>query len=273
MFHCTLRLGSASRLEIFCIAAFLATLFGSSSSLATPRYAAMVGQNCNLCHHNPTGGGMRSLYASQYLMPTRFAMKAIAEGEPSPVNPKIGDNVTLGADLRTFHLWEEDRESGNNFINMQGSAYLAFEPDPKYSLYLHEEVGQGSAEAYELYAMGYVLPANGYLKVGKFVPSVGWKFPDHRSFVRREFVFLPQVPPHSDTRIEAGAYPGSFSLEASVLNGNFLVPRDNDNELAFCARGAWRYTGGQSGFTIACKRAMLMLAIVMLEWSRSPLKT
>ena len=191
---------------------------------------------------------MRSLYASQYLMPTRFAMKAIAEGEPSPVNPKIGDNVTLGADLRTFHLWEEDRESGNNFINMQGSAYLAFEPHPKYSLYFHEEFGQGSAEAYELYAMGYVLPANGYLKVGKFVPSFGWKFPDHRSFVRREFVFLPQFPPHSDTGIEAGAYPGSFSLEASVLNGNFLVPRDNDNELALCARGAWRYTGGQSGF-------------------------
>jgi hypothetical protein len=230
--------------------AFSAGMLTATPSQATPRYSAVVGQNCSLCHHNPTGGGMRSLYASQYLMPTRFAMKAIGEGEPSPVNPQIGDNVIVGADLRTFYLYEEDRDSGNNFINMQGSAYLAFQPDPKYSLYFHEEFGQGSAQAYELYAMGFILPANGYAKVGKFVPSFGWKFPDHRSFVRREFVFLPTFPPHSDTGIELGAYPGPFSIEASVLNGNFLSPRDTDNEVAFCARGAWRYTGGKSGFNV-----------------------
>ena len=241
---------SSAKLGFFSVATFVAGLFLSTVCLATPRYSAMVGQNCNLCHHNPTGGGMRSLYASQYLMPTRFAMKAIGESEPAPVNPQIGDNVTVGADLRTFYLWEEDRPSGNNFINMQGSAYLAFQPDPKYSLYIHEEFGQGSAQAYELFAMGYVLPANGYVKVGKFVPSFGWKFPDHRSFVRREYVFLPPFPPHSDTGIEAGLYPGSFSVEASVSNGNFLSPRDNDNEVAFCARGAWRYTGGKSGLNV-----------------------
>jgi hypothetical protein len=238
-----------SKLAFFCLALNLAGLLLTTSSSATPRYAAVVGQNCNLCHHNPTGGGMRSLYASQYLLPTRFAMKAIGEGAPAPVNPQIGDNVTIGADLRTFYLYEEDRPSGNNFINMQGSAYLAFQPDPKYSLYIHEEFGQGAAQAYELFAMGYVLPASGYLKVGKFVPSFGWKFPDHRSFVRREFVFLPNNPPHSDTGIEVGAYPGPFSIEASVLNGEFRSSRDDDNELAFCARGAWRYTN-KNGFNV-----------------------
>jgi hypothetical protein len=217
---------------------------------ATPRYSAIVGQNCNLCHHNPTGGGMRSLYASQYLMPTRFAMKAIAEGEAAPVNPQIGDNVTVGADLRTFHLYEEDREAGNNFITMQGSAYLAFQPDAKFSMYMHQEFGQGAAQAYELYAMGYVLPANGYVKVGKLVPSFGWKFPDHRSFVRREFVIFPPFPPHSDTGIEAGAYPGPFSIEASVLNGQFQSPRDSDRDLAFSARGSWRFTESSMGLNL-----------------------
>jgi hypothetical protein len=194
---------------------------------------------------------MRSLYASQYLLPTRFAMKAMAEGEDPPVNPQIGDNVTVGADLRTFHLYEEGRQTGGNFINMQGSVYLAIQPDPRYSLYVHQEFGQGSAQAYELYAMGYVLPANGYVKIGKLVPAFGWKLPDHRAFVRREFVFLPAFPPHSDTGIEVGAYPGSFSLEASVLNGEFRSARDNDRNLAFAGRGAWRFTHGRTGINVA----------------------
>jgi hypothetical protein len=229
----------------------LGSLVLAATAEATPRYAATVGQNCNLCHHNPTGGGMRSLYASQYLMPKRFAMKAIGEGEESPVNPQIGDEVTIGADLRTFHLWDDDREAGGNFLQMQGAVYLAFEPAPGWSLYLHEEFGQGAAEAYEVYGMGYVLPKNGYVKVGKFAPAFGWKVPDHRAFTRREYVFLPPFPPHADTGVEAGIYPGPFSLEASVTNGTFSVPRDSDRDLAYAARGAYRYTNGKRGINLS----------------------
>ncbi len=193
---------------------------------------------------------MRSLYASQYLLPTRFAMKAIPEGDPAPVNPQIGDNVTIGADLRTFHLWDDDREEGGNFLEMQGSVYLAFQPHARWSLYVHEEFGQGAAQAYELYGMGYVLPENGYVKVGKFVPAFGWKVPDHRSFTRREYVFLPPFPPHGDTGIEAGIYPGPFAIEASVTNGEIGRPRDTNRDLAYSARGAYLYTNGKRGINL-----------------------
>jgi hypothetical protein len=178
-------------------------------------------------------------------------MKALAEEDAAPVNPQIGDNVTIGTDLRAFHLWEDDREAGGNFINMQGAVYLAFQPDPRFSLYIHEEFGQGAAEAYELFAMGYVLPKNGYLKVGRFVPPFGWKVPDHRAFTRREYVFLPTFPPHGDTGVEAGIYPGPFSLEASVTNGSFRSPRDSNRDLAYTARGAYRYTDGKRGINLA----------------------
>ena len=34
-----------------------------------PRYSARYGQDCNLCHVNPTGGGQRTTYATQYIVP------------------------------------------------------------------------------------------------------------------------------------------------------------------------------------------------------------
>lgn len=230
------------RLTLVAVAFFVAC-----PAFATPRLSSIVGQNCNLCHLNPTGGGLRSLYASQYLLPTRFAMAARSEEEKPPVNPQIGDDVTIGADLRVFHLAEEDREAGNNFVTMQGSLYLAFQLDPKFSLYLHEELGQGNALAYEIFGLGYVFPWNGYLKAGKFVPAFGWKVPDHRAFTRREFVFLPTFPPHSDTGIEFGVSPGPFTLEASITNGEFRSPRDSDRDFAYTARGSFRMTDAVGG--------------------------
>ncbi len=217
------------------------------ASAATPRLASIVGQNCNLCHHNPTGGGLRSLYASQYLVPTRLAARPLPEGAKAPVNPQIGDDVTVGADLRFFHLKEEDQVAGNNFLTMQASVYLAFQPDPRASLYIHQEFGQGSAQAYEVYAMGYVLPKTGYVKIGKFIPAFGWKVPDHRAFTRREYVFFPPFPPQADTGVEAGIYPGPVSLEASITNGEFRGSRDTNEELAFTARGSVRGASSRFG--------------------------
>ena len=65
---------------------------------ATPRYSMKVGQQCNLCHHNPSGGGLRSLYASQYLLPTRLAMVVKPESELETMNPRIGENVVAMCD-------------------------------------------------------------------------------------------------------------------------------------------------------------------------------
>ena len=41
---------------------------------ALPRYSARYEQNCSLCHVNPSGGGMRSGYATQQLIPKEIAM-------------------------------------------------------------------------------------------------------------------------------------------------------------------------------------------------------
>lgn len=186
---------------------------------------------------------MRDLYASQYLLPTRLAMETTPESELGAVNPQIGDNVVIGADLRTFFLRRDDRNVRTNFVEMQGSVYLSFLLSPRFSAYVHEDLGQGSATTYEIYGLGYFFGGKSYVRAGKFVPSFGWKVPDHRSFTRREFVFLPSFPPHSDTGIEVGLYPGSFTLQASMTNGEYRSAFDTNEDFAWTTRGSYRYTG------------------------------
>jgi hypothetical protein len=226
-------------------------LLGATPSLSTPRYSMRAGQNCLLCHQNPSGGGMRSEYASQSLMRERLAMSCAGGGgqgaEVLP-SPRLGDNVVLGADMRTALLDRTDQDTGNNFLLMQGSLYVSFELEPRVSLYVQEEFGQGAARAFELYALGFLLPASGYVKVGRFVPAFGWKYDDHRAFTRREFVFLPAFPPHSDTGVEVGFLPGPLSLQMAATNGEFASAREQNDELAWTARGELRhdFAGGHA---------------------------
>ncbi len=56
-------------------AVLLAALLAGTPALALPRYAATYGQSCVLCHENPTGGGLRNLYATQYLIPEEIAAR------------------------------------------------------------------------------------------------------------------------------------------------------------------------------------------------------
>lgn len=209
---------------------------------ATPRYSAIVGQDCNLCHINPTGGGLRDPYASQYLLPTRLAMQVGGRTDEAIANPQISDDLVVGADLRTMWLWQENKDAGNNFREMQGALYFALGlGDPRYKIYVHQEFGQRDVNV-EAFGLAYILPANGYVKAGRMIPAFGWKVADHRSFARRDFVFLPQFPPHSDTGVEVGLYPADFTLEASVTNGQFQSPVDANDSVALTGRTSWKWT-------------------------------
>ena len=221
-------------------------LLTPAQGLAVPRYGLRAGQNCALCHQNPDGGGARSTYASQYLIPTRLAMvrKSHDPNAEPATNPQISKDLVIGADLRTFWLGQEDRDSHNNFVQMEGALYVTLQLDPRLSAYIHEELGQGSATAYELFGMGWLAPGTAYVKVGRFVPAFGWRPSDHRTFTRRDFVFLPTNPPQSDTGIELGLRHGPFELELGLMNGEFASAFELNDELAFVARGAAMRTVG-----------------------------
>ena len=96
------------------------TLLVAATAHALPRYSARYGQACILCHENPTGGGLRSEYATQYLVPQELAASG-AEDEPFP--SLLNDRILLGADLRTLAHREEGGRGG--LLAMQSDVYLS----------------------------------------------------------------------------------------------------------------------------------------------------
>lgn len=212
----------------------LSALFCAAEAVAVPRYSARYEQKCALCHTNPSGGGQRTLYASQYLVP-----EEIAWSKPKPevlegINPEIAKNIIIGTDFRMIHTASDDDASGRNFFQMQGDIYLNFQMDEQLSLYYD----RGITTSYELFGLWQGLPLAGYVKAGRFVPSYGWRFDDHTMFVRDDLGFMP--PANSDVGVEFGLAPGRSDIQLAVVNGNRGATFDNDQKLAAVFSGAYR---------------------------------
>jgi hypothetical protein len=198
----------------------VAVLALASSAQALPRYAAEYGQSCTLCHENPTGGGLRTEYATQFLIPEEIAAQGwipfAGEGLLAQPGAAITPNITIGADLRTL-AWQREGGSGDVFA-MQGDLYLNLRLSPTASAYLE----QGLSGSGETYALLRTLPLDGYLKAGRFIPDYGWRFADHRMFNRRYLMDAagsesPAVLYNSG--LEVGVSPGPLVISGSALSG------------------------------------------------------
>jgi hypothetical protein len=192
---------------------------------AVPRYAARYGQRCGLCHVNPSGAGMRTAYASQQLVPEELAWGRGTDSLSLP-GPQLSPTVSIGADFRELYVGSTHRASNLDFFQMQGDLYVAFQLDPKTTLYFD----RGMSNSYELFGTAYVLPLTGYVKAGRFVPSYGWKFDDHTMYVRSELGLAP--PLNSDVGIELGLQPGPLDMQLGLVNGSRGSTLDTDNSLA-----------------------------------------
>jgi hypothetical protein len=116
---------------------------------------------------NPSGGGLRTLYASQYLVPKEMAWKAPSDSIMARIDPEISKGVLIGTDFRMLHRYSDDDQPQTNFFAMQGDIYLDFQMDPNLSLYFDK----GISSSYEIFGMWQGLPLTGYVKAGRFVPA------------------------------------------------------------------------------------------------------
>jgi len=202
-----------------------------------PRYAARYEQNCSLCHVNPTGGGMRTAYASQKLIPQELALRPGSAPTLAGLDAMINKNIGIGADLRELYLAEspgspEPVQQG--FFLMQANIYLSFQLDSTTTLYFD----RGQSSTYEVFGMNYPRPWF-YVKVGRFTPAYGWKYDDHTMFVRSELGFFP--PLHTDVGLELGFLPKRFDVQIDVVNGNRGSLQDNDRHLAESVNAIYRF--------------------------------
>lgn len=204
---------------------------------AVPRYAARYGQRCTLCHIDPTGGGQRSAYAAQALVPRELSTFLLSEEQIAALDPGLGRSLSIGADLRTIYH-RSDREpqaqSYENFLQMQSSVHLALQLSPRFVA----RVTQGQSGTREAYGLAYLLPWHGWLKAGRFVPNYGWRLADHTQVVRE--ALGRSAPLDTDTGVELGVAPGSWQWTLSGTNGAAGSALDDDDELAWTSQVAWR---------------------------------
>lgn len=86
--------------------------FMATQADTVPRYSARYEQNCNLCHYNPTGGGQRDLYATQYIVPEEMTLSSYDSEKATLFDPQLSESVVLGADLRTFFVEHNKTDLG-----------------------------------------------------------------------------------------------------------------------------------------------------------------
>jgi hypothetical protein len=214
----------------------IVVLISARTSFATPNLSARYGQDCHLCHVNPTGGGMRNSYVTQYIGPMELPLKPLSAHEKTRwPNPKITDQISIGTDLRFLYVAPDNiaTESGvldNTFYQMQGDVYLAFEPDPQFTIYLD----RGLRGGYEVFVLARVLPMHGYLKAGQFVPDLGWRWDDHTHYTREKIGL--DFPGATEAGIELGLSPGDWALTTGVYNSSQGAALDNNSQKAIVGR-------------------------------------
>lgn len=214
------------RLPLFLI---LLSILTFQFSEALPKFATRQGAKCQSCHINPTGKGMRSTFGSTY---GREELPMASYKEATDIeeySPALNDFFTIGMDYRTLFFYEPKGNEAS-FFQMQGDLYFDLRLNKKFRIYFDKGLYSG----FEVFGLAKVLPLEGYIKVGKFMPTYGLKIDDHNAFIRGgqygggEFksVFPSGYPNglrfgerSEDTGVELGFSPSIFTFNVGIFNG------------------------------------------------------
>src|SRR5271170_3579625 len=144
-------------------------LLGTSIAEAEPYLAVQTGYKCNVCHMNPTGGGLRTEFGITYaklLMPAETVDTSLI----SNWTGNITDSVRVGGDLRED--WTRDTAPNTpttqSFSLQQFRLYgaLTLIPD-RLAIYVDEQLAPGGSQNEEAYVL-YGSTTGFYIKGGQF---------------------------------------------------------------------------------------------------------
>jgi hypothetical protein len=197
-----------------------------SGADALPKFATRQGAKCQSCHINPTGKGMRSTFGSTY---GREELTMTTYKETTDIeeySPMLNDFFTVGMDYRTLFYYRE-QNSTSSFFQMQGDLYLDLRLNKKFRIYFDKGLYSG----FEVFGLAKVLPLEGYIKLGNFIPSYGLKMDDHNLLIRSGafFPINPAIASYpgglgfgqgaEDTGLELGFSPAFLTINVGVFNG------------------------------------------------------
>jgi hypothetical protein len=226
-------------------------LLGGSVSQALPRFAAETGAKCQSCHINPSGGGMRNAFGAQF---GREELPVPAWSEDSGLEDLaklLPSFLGVGADFRTLYVVRQIPDStgksatlDNEFFQMQGDIDFSLRVAKKVSLYL----SKGLYSGFEVFGLFNLLPYNGHIKIGKFVPNYGLKMDDHTAFIRMYTGFSASVGRPEITGIEAAVAPGPMTIAGGVYNATDGFGATGGSQKAYLGRAEGIFDLGKKVF-------------------------
>jgi len=192
-------------------------LLRAAPASAEPYLAVEQGYKCNVCHVNPTGGGLRNDFGISYakvLLPAETVDNALDSW-----TGKITDRLRVGGDLRTD--WTRDTSphtaSQQAFSLEQFRVYadLTLIPD-RLGIYVDELIAPNGSQNEEAYVRYGNTTDGFYIKGGQFYLPFGWRLQDQSAFVR-ELTGISMVTP--DKGVELGYEHAAWSAQFDVTNG------------------------------------------------------
>jgi len=192
-------------------------LLRATPAAAEPYLAVEEGYKCNVCHVNPTGGGLRNDFGLTYakvLLPAETLDNSIDSW-----SGKITDRLRVGGDLRA----DWSRDTAPNTPSQQAFALEQFRvyadltilPD-RLGIYVDEQIAPNGSQNEEAYVR-YGSTTNGfYIKGGQFYLPFGWRLQDQTAFVR-EVTGINMTTP--DKGVEFGYEHAAWSTQFDLTNG------------------------------------------------------
>jgi hypothetical protein len=205
------------RLTIAALMLAIVALLRTAPAEAEPYLAVMTGYKCNVCHVNPTGGGLRSEFGVTYakvLLPAETVDNTL-----DAWTGKVTDRLQVGGDLRTdwSRVTAPNSPSQQSFQLEQFRVYanLTIIPD-RLALYVDEQIAPNGSTNEEAYVRYGSTMDGFYIKGGQFYLPFGWRLQDQTAFVQQVSGINMTTP---DKGIELGWEHSAWSAQFDVTNG------------------------------------------------------
>jgi hypothetical protein len=193
-------------------------LLRATPAAAEPYLAVQEGYKCNVCHVNPTGGGLRNEFGVTYakvLLPAETLDNTLDSW-----SGKITDRLRVGGDLRA----DWTRDTAPNTPSQQAFALEQFRiyadltiiPD-RLGIYVDEQIAPNGSQNEEAYVRYGNTKDGFYIKGGQFYLPFGWRLQDQTAFVR-EVTGISMTTP--DKGVEVGYEHAAWSAQFDLTNGS-----------------------------------------------------
>ena len=162
------------RLTVAALLLAIVALLRAAPAGAEPYLAVMTGYKCNVCHVNPTGGGLHNEFGVTYakvLLPAETIDNALDSW-----TGKITDRLQVGGDLRTdwTRVTTPNSPSAQAFALEQFRVYGNFTLIPdRLAIYVDEQIAPNGSQNEEAYVRYGSTTDGFYIKGGQFYLPFG----------------------------------------------------------------------------------------------------